>query len=191
MLGDAEVDDLSSSVADHKPGVQQSEPSGGDDQEIHCGDAVPVIVKERPPALALIMVRISLREISRDSREADRDPKLFEFSPNLSGAPAVLICKSTNEGLDLRWNRRPSGSTLRDRSPVQPESLAMPADYRVGLNDDQDLLPSRPDLRQEDPEAPIGCSDPGSAPFLGERGELLPKGKFDDRLTAAASEEGW
>jgi hypothetical protein len=50
-----------------------------------------VIVKEGSPSLALITVRLSLREISRDGGEADRDPKFFEFSPNLSGAPAVLI----------------------------------------------------------------------------------------------------
>ncbi len=65
----------------------------------------------------------------------------------------------------------------------------MPPDHSFGLNDDQDLFPSRPDLRQEDPEAPIGRSDPGSAPFLGERGELLTKGEFDNRLFASASKE--
>jgi hypothetical protein len=43
--------------------------SGGDDQEVHCGDAVPVIVEERPPPSTLIVVRISLREISRDGGE--------------------------------------------------------------------------------------------------------------------------
>jgi len=65
-----------------------------------------VIVKERPPPLALIVVRISLRESSRDRGEADRDPEFFEFSPNLSGAPAVLIGESTNEDPNLSWNRR-------------------------------------------------------------------------------------
>jgi hypothetical protein len=136
-------------------------PNSGDDQEVHRCDAVSVIVKKRLPSLALIVVRISLREISRDSREADRDPKFFEFSPDLSGAPAVLACESTNEGLHLSWNRRPSGSAFRDRSPVQPESLAMPADDSVGLNDEQDLFPFRPAPRQEDPEGSIGWSDPG------------------------------
>ena len=65
----------------------------------------------------------------------------------------------------------------------------MPADYRVGLNDDQDLFPSRPGSRQEDPEASVGRSDLGSSSFLGERGELLPKGEFDNRLFASASKE--
>ena len=65
----------------------------------------------------------------------------------------------------------------------------MPADDGFGLNDDQDLFPSRPDLRQEDPETPVGWSDPGSGPFLSERGELLTEGEFDDRLLASASKE--
>ena len=153
------------------------------------GDAVPVIVKERPPPLALMMVRLSLWEISRDCGEADRDPKLRKFSPDLSGSPAVLICESTNEGLHLSRNYRPSGSVLRDRSPVEPKSPAVPADHGVELNDDQDLFPSRPDLRQEDPEAPIGRSDPGSAAFLGVCGQLLTKGEFNDRLLVSASKE--
>jgi len=59
MIGHAKVDDLSSSMADHKPGVQQSEPDGRDNQEIHCSDAVLVIVKKCLPSLALIAVRIA------------------------------------------------------------------------------------------------------------------------------------
>ena len=101
MRGHAEMDDLSSSVTDHKPGVQESEPSGRNDQEIHRGDVVPVIAEKRPPSVALIMVRLSLREISRDGGQADGDSELSEFSADLSGAPTVLSCESTNEGLHL------------------------------------------------------------------------------------------
>ena len=54
-----------------------------------------------PPALAMILVRISLREVSRDAGEADRNPKLLEFSPDLSGASALLGCESPNERLHL------------------------------------------------------------------------------------------
>jgi hypothetical protein len=60
-----------------------------------------VIAKERLPPLALTVVRIALREISRDSGEADGDPKLREFSPDFSGTPAVLVRKATNERLHL------------------------------------------------------------------------------------------
>ena len=66
----------------------------------------------------------------------------------------------------------------------------MPADHGVGLNEDQDLLPSRPGSRQEDLEGPIGRTDSGFASFQGESGELLTQGEFDDRLFSSASKEG-
>ena len=65
----------------------------------------------------------------------------------------------------------------------------MPADHGVGLDEDQDLLPSRPGSQQEDPDGPIGRSDPGSAASLGEGGKLLAEGEFDNRLFASASKE--
>ncbi len=191
MRGDPEVDDLPSPVTDHKPGIQQSEPNGRDDQRVHRSDAVLVIAKKRPPLLALIVVRTSLREVSRDGGEADRDPKLFEFGPDFPGAPAVLIRESTNEGLHLRRNRGSSGSWLRARSPVEPETLAMPADNGVWLDDDQDLSPARPEFRQKDPEDPIDRSDSGLGSLLGEGGKLLTESEFDDRLLASASKESW
>ena len=40
MGGDAKVKDFPSSVADHGPGVQSLKPNGGDDDEVHRGDAV-------------------------------------------------------------------------------------------------------------------------------------------------------
>ena len=99
MGGHAKMDDLPSSVTDHEPGVQQVKSNRRDDDEIHRGDAVPVIAKESLPPLALIAVGISLREISRNGCEADRDSELLEFCSNLPSTQTVLIRESTNEGL--------------------------------------------------------------------------------------------
>ena len=95
-----------------------------------------VIAKKRLPALALILVGTSLREIPRDSGEADPESELIEFCLDLSSPPSVLIGESTNEGLYLNGNRRSPGAALRDRSSVQLESLSMPAGDGFGLNDD-------------------------------------------------------
>ncbi len=66
----------------------------------------------------------------------------------------------------------------------------MPADDCVGLDDDQDLLPARPDPRQEDPEGSIDRSDPRLGSFLSESGELLAQGEFNDSLVIPISKEG-
>ncbi|MBW2498571.1 MAG: hypothetical protein JRF61_14950 [Deltaproteobacteria bacterium] len=165
------------------------EPNGGDPDEVHRGDAVPVIEKKRLPSLPLIVVGISLREISRDGGKADPKAELLEFRLDLSGSPTVLIGESTNEGLYLDGDRRSSRTGPRNESPVQPESLAVPADDCVRLDDDQGLPPSRPDPRQQYPETSIGWIDPGAAALLGESCELLTQSEFDDRLLASASKE--
>ena len=61
MGGHAKVNDLPSSVTDHEPGVQQAEPDGGEDDEVHRGDAVFVVSEKRLPSLALTVVGIPLR----------------------------------------------------------------------------------------------------------------------------------
>jgi hypothetical protein len=142
MGGDPEVEDLPSSVADHKPDVQQAEPNGGDDDEVHRGDAVFVIAKKRLPALALVAVRISLREISRDGGDADGETQLLEFRSDFSGSPTVLIRESTNQGLNLWRDWRSSKPACRNGSPVEPKTLTVPTDDCVGLDDDQDLFPT-------------------------------------------------
>ena len=50
---DAEVQDLSSAMANRKPDVQQAESKGRDDEEVHRGDDVAMIPEEGHPALVL------------------------------------------------------------------------------------------------------------------------------------------
>ena len=83
--------------------LQKSEPNGREDKAVHRGDARLVISKERLPALALVVVRLSLRAISRDAGEADRNPKLLKSGLDLSRIPAVLSRESTNQRLHIRW----------------------------------------------------------------------------------------
>jgi len=144
------MEDLTSAVANREPGIEQPEAHGGHDEEVHRRDVVSVIPKERVPSLALIAVGIPFREVSRDRGNPKEDPELLELGVDLSSAPAVLIRKSADQRLHLSWNRRSTRSGLRDRAPVEPESLAMPSGHNVGLDDDEDFFPSRPSPRQQD-----------------------------------------
>jgi hypothetical protein len=114
MGGHAKVNDLPSSVTDHEPGVQLAEPDGGDDDEVHRGDAVLVIAKKRLPALALLVVRVSLWKISRDRGEAHGEAQLLEFRLDLSGTPTVLTRESTNESLQFDRNGRSPRTAFRN-----------------------------------------------------------------------------
>src|SRR4030095_14804945 len=54
--------------------------------------------------------------------------------------------------LGNRWSSR---SRHGDRTPVATESLAVPADHGLWLDDDESVLPSRPEPREGDPEGAI------------------------------------
>ncbi len=61
---------------------RQAESYGGDDHEVHRGDAVLVIAKERSLALALIGVQDSLRKISRTDNLLHFKPSVAHQAPS-------------------------------------------------------------------------------------------------------------
>ena len=86
-------------MTDHKPGVQQAESNGGDDDEVHCRDALLVIAKKRLPPLALIVVRASLWELPRDGFETHGDSELLKLVTQGERNERLLV-RASEEG----WN---------------------------------------------------------------------------------------
>jgi len=149
-----------------------------------------LIAKERHPALSLSLIRRPPWQIPRDGGETYGQSELLEFGVNLPCSPAILQGETTNEGLHFLRHPRSPRTALRDPSPIESESLVMPTDHRVRLDNDQDLFPSRPEPEQRNPEGAIERRELGLRSRLGVGCELLPQGQFDDGLLIAASEEG-
>ena len=95
-----------------------------------------------------------------------------------------------NELLHFCRGARSAATALRDPAPIESEPLAVPAHHRVGLNDDEDLLPAGPEPAECDPEDSIDRPGPRLSLRLGVEGQLLAKGKLHDRLLPAASDQG-
>ena len=66
----------------------------------------------------------------------------------------------------------------------------MPAHDGVGLDDAENVSPSKPSSRKRDPEGAIERSQSRLNLLVCVGGELLAQRQLDDRLLAAASEEG-
>ncbi len=177
-------------MIDHEPHVEQSEAKGWDDEEVHTGDHVLVVSKERGPALALAVVGFSWWQIPRHGCEANCEPELQELSLNLPGPPVVFACESTDEHLQLLGDWRPPGTALRDPSPIEAEALPMPAHNGVRLDDHPGVSPARPEPGQRDPESTIQRCETRLRVLLGVRCELLAQGQLDDHLLIVATEEG-
>lgn len=171
--------------------VEQPERYGGHNKEVHGSDRFSVVAKECHPSLLLVAVGWPVWHVSRYGREAHGEAGLREFCMNLSSAPRIVQC----ELLDQRPNfgRDWWASQARPRNPslVEPESSAVPSHHRVRLDDDEDLLPPRPDPGERDPECAIEWGEPRLLFLLIVGGKLLAKGKLDDRLLAVATKESW
>ena len=190
IRGNVEVDQPSASVIDDEPDVQQLEAHRGDDAEVHCRDGVLVISEESHPALATARIGRVFREIAGDRRQADSEAKLRELALDLPRPPAILECKAADQLSHFLRYARLCGPASGKSSPVETEALAMPADHGLGLDNDQDFLPARPEPVEHDPEGAIKGCEPRSGSRLGVDRELLAKGQLDDRVLPASSEEG-
>ncbi len=65
----------------------------------------------------------------------------------------------------------------------------MPAHDRLWSNDDEVILPQRPEAGERDPERSIEWGKPRPRPISGVDRELLSESELDDRLFFSASEE--
>lgn len=68
--------------------------------------------------------------------------------------------------------------------------MSVPAHDGLGPDDDQDLLPARPGLAQQDPEGAIQRRELGPPPSIGEDGELLAESQLDEGLLTLAADAG-
>jgi hypothetical protein len=55
--------------------------------------------------------------------------------------------------------------------------LALPGDDRARLHENESVLPTRPRLREPDPEQAIGRLEPWAPPTVVKDGELMPQGE--------------
>ena len=75
-------------------------------------------------------------------------------------------------------------------SPVVAKSLALPGDHRARLDEDEGVLPTRPRLREPDPEQAVGRLEPWAPPTAVKHCELMPQGEDLEVQGDAGAEHG-
>ncbi len=68
----------------------------------------------------------------------------------------------------------PGRISFRQPRPIEGESLPMPSNHRIWLDDEKRLVPPFPDSRDPNPKLPIRSSNPQSLVIAVEDRELLP-----------------
>ncbi len=115
----------------------------------------------------LVLVHRSLRRLVTKESEFRAD--------SWSSPERVLLRHSADQLANLGVDLWPSRSASRLPAPVESKSLSMPAKNGIGLHDDEDGAPIRPESGQPSPEDAVAL--PELRPFraLLQDGELLPE----------------
>jgi hypothetical protein len=169
---------IAAAVADDEKHMKDAKHRGGHREEVHRGDAVPVVSEERPPGGVGPRCAGQGPQVSRDAALGDVEAEALQLSMDAGRAPGVLGCHPPDECSDLPRQARTAGarSSPGQPVPVGAKPGAMPAHHRVRPDDGEGLGPTAPETAQQDPEDPIGGPDVWVPP-PGQGGELLAEGQ--------------
>src|SRR5262249_39209012 len=137
------MDDSSGPDFQEDKHVDHAKCGGYDDKEISGEDPSGGGSPEGAPFLSFpFRARPSRRRVSAPRPRWDPNAALDEeLGGNAFLAPRrIRTCHGGNEVLQICWNRWATSRT-RFPPPKQPESLSMPADQRLRLDDGQELSP--------------------------------------------------
>ena len=125
------------------------------------------------------------RHVARHRGFSDLEAEHKQLTVNARRSPRrVLAGDATDERPDLRIDRWTTASVSALPAPVELEALTMPADYGLGLHDEEGVLPVWPQTAQRDPECAVRLGQPGAFGLALHNGQLLSQGEVLERQLA-------
>jgi hypothetical protein len=181
------MQDLPSTVCDDEEAVQQLESHGRDREEVKGHDHLAMVLQKSKPPLSRVTAALDLPKISRHGPFRDDETELLQLSVDLGRSPIrVFLRQATDQYANLFGDLRSAASAPRSPAPVQPETSAVPTDDSLGVHDDQNISPARPEVAEGSPKESVQPVQHGSRPLSFEHGDLLPEGKnFQGRVGSA------
>jgi len=167
VVRDPDVNHPARAVRDDEEGVARAEQEVGDREEVAGPGLRGVVAQERRPGLPGAVRRAGAAHMPLDRGLGDADTDLEQLPPDALGTPQPIRGGQLPDQRD-RLGRNLGAACLLYRSrllpPVPTEQIAMPAQERVGLDDQQGLLPGPDATSEQHQERPIGR---GAARALG------------------------
>ena len=191
VAGDPEVHHAPTTMVDEEEDVQDIEGRGRHGEEVHPDDGLLVVAEEDLPPLDHVPWRWPSRHVPRHRPLRDVEAELQQLAMDPRGTPGrVFASHPADEVAQLAVDARPARAPrARPPSPEQAEALAMPANHGVGLHDNEDICPPRPEPAKRDPEESVRDRQPGPRPPLREDGDLLTEGEVLEGDVDATTEK--
>jgi hypothetical protein len=164
-----------------KKQLEHAEPDRGHGEEVHGRNRLPVIRKECAPALGWLGISGNPLHPAGDGSLGGIEAQHEQFTVNARRAPGWVLRHHPEDQLShFRRQFLPTNlfSRLRDPTPVQSKTSAMPANDRLRIDEHARLLPSIPETTDEYPEDFVNRSHPGSGMLALQHRQLLPESEI-------------
>ena len=192
MFGHIEMDDLTSAVFDQEKAAQHAKGQSGHGEEVHGREDVAVIVQKSSPELSGMSGRRQRPDIAGHGTLGEDEAEFEEFTVNSGATPGgSLLGPTPNENAKLGMDLGPAPPLgARSKAPEQSKTSPMPSDHGLGFDDDQDVVPGRPEPAERYPKQPILDAQPRARILSLQYAELLAKGQDLEAEAVTGTEEG-
>lgn len=151
-------------MIDDEEAVQQFEGNGRHGEEVEGRDDLAMVLEKGPPAFAWVASAMNSPQIPGHASFRDDEAELLHLSMDLRGSPVwVFFRQASDQAADFSGDLGPTSAWSRALSPVETETLAMPADDGLWFHQDQDVGAAGPDAMQGGPEEPVQAGPKSSA----------------------------
>ena len=173
--GHVDMQDLASVMGQH------DECKRWDHEEVDRDELADVIRQEGAPGLG--RRGPTTHHVVPNRGFSDRDAELEQLAVGARGAPGrVGAAHLADEFLNGARDAGPPGPTRPTLpAPVEPKASSMPAEDRVGLDDDERVPPTGPQVTEPRPEHPVDWPQPRSPSSLSlqDRQLMAQRGVLD------------
>src|SRR5271166_5977005 len=188
--GDIEVNHAPSIVREDEETVEHAEAESGHGKEIHRRDSFPMIAQKSRPSLGRITNPWRSPHPAQHGSLRKIEAKHFQFAVDAWCAPCGVFRDHAKDHfaqfLADTFSARPNPMS-RVARPIQLESCTAPATDSLWLDEDQGVLPFRPEPPQDHPEQLVGSGELRARMPLLHDGKLLAKSQVLKQQVAARS----
>lgn len=128
--------------------------------------------------------------VPRHTLLRDDETELLRLSVDLRGSPILVLLRQSSDHANLLGDLRSTAERPGSPAPTESKAGAVPADYGLGLDDEQNIRPAGPTLPECRPEESVQGVQFRPWPFPFQDGDPLSEG--DDlkaRIAPTAKED--
>jgi len=179
-------------VRNDEEAVQHAEGQRRHREEVHRSNRFPMIAEKGRPSPCRLRASRRSPHPAQDGLLRNIEAKHSQLAVDARSTPGrVFGNHAENDLTKFRTDSLAAWATSmpREPSPIHFESDTVPANERLRLDENQRLLPSRPEPFKRHPEQSIGSGKSWLRTSLPQESKLLPKRQVFQKQVAVRTEE--